>query len=83
MFDKLVNSDGFNARMFSYFADMLRMADTAQKAKFFTYEEWFKEQLNKKKEIWTSELRGLIRTIPAFEETRQKILNHIKRAASS
>jgi hypothetical protein len=43
--DKLINSDGFNARMFSYFADMLRMADTAQKAKFFQYEEWFKEQL--------------------------------------
>ncbi len=45
--DKLINSDGFNARMFSYFADMLRMADDAQKAKFFSYEEWFKEQLRK------------------------------------
>ena len=43
--DKLINSEGFNARMFSYFADMLRMADDAQKAKFFTYEEWFKSQI--------------------------------------
>jgi hypothetical protein len=45
--DKLINGEGFNARMFTYFADMLRMADTAQKAKFFTYEEWFKDQLRK------------------------------------
>lgn len=43
--DKLINSEGFNARMFSYFADMLRMTDDAQKAKFFTYEEWFKSQI--------------------------------------
>jgi hypothetical protein len=43
--DKLVNSDGFTSRMFNYFADMLRMSDDAQKAKFFTYEEWFKTQL--------------------------------------
>lgn len=43
--DKLVSSDGFNSRMFDYFSDMLRMADDAQKAKFFTYEEWFKDQI--------------------------------------
>ena len=43
--DKLVSSDGFTSRMFNYFSDMLRMADEAQKAKFFTYEEWFKKQL--------------------------------------
>ncbi len=43
--DKLVSSDGFNSRMFDYFSDMLRMTDDAQKAKFFTYEEWFKDQL--------------------------------------
>jgi hypothetical protein len=43
--DKLVTSEGFTSRMFNYFADMLRMADDAQKAKFFTYEEWFKDQL--------------------------------------
>ncbi len=43
--DKLVSSDGFNSRMFDYFSDMLRITDDAQKAKFFTYEEWFKDQL--------------------------------------
>jgi len=45
LIDKLVTSDGFTSRMFNYFADMLRMTDDAQKAKFFTYEEWFKAQL--------------------------------------
>lgn len=43
--DKLISSEGFTSRMFNYFADMLRMTDDAQKAKFFTYEEWFKDQL--------------------------------------
>jgi hypothetical protein len=43
--DKLISSEGFTSRMFNYFSDMLRMADDAQKAKFFTYEEWFKDQL--------------------------------------
>ena len=45
--DKLVKSDGFTSHMFNYFSDMLRMSDDAQKAKFFTYEEWFKDQLAK------------------------------------
>jgi hypothetical protein len=43
--DKLIASEGFTSHMFNYFSDMLRMADDAQKAKFFTYEEWFKDQL--------------------------------------
>ena len=43
--DKLVNSDGFTSRMYNYFSDMLRIADDAQKAKFFTYQEWLKEQI--------------------------------------
>ncbi|HYF34956.1 MAG TPA: DUF1549 domain-containing protein, partial [Prosthecobacter sp.] len=43
--DKLVNDDGFNSRMYNYLADMLRIADDAQKAKFFSYQEWLKEQL--------------------------------------
>jgi hypothetical protein len=47
LIDRLLVSDGFTARMFSCFTDMLRMADDAQKAKFFTYEEWFKDQLRK------------------------------------
>ncbi len=32
--------------MYNYFSDMLRVADDAQKAKFFTYQEWLKEQIN-------------------------------------
>lgn len=43
--DKLVNDDGFASHMFNYFSDMLRVADDAQKAKFFTYQEWLKKQL--------------------------------------
>ena len=43
--DMLVNDDGFNSRMYNYLADMLRIADDAQKAKFFSYQEWLKEQL--------------------------------------
>ncbi|MDZ4287181.1 MAG: DUF1549 domain-containing protein [Prosthecobacter sp.] len=43
--DKLVADDGFNSRMYNYLADMLRVADDAQKAKFFAYEEWLKDQL--------------------------------------
>jgi hypothetical protein len=43
--DQLVNSDGFSSRMYNYLADMLRIADDAQKAKFFTYQEWLKTQL--------------------------------------
>jgi hypothetical protein len=43
----------------------------------------FERQLHKKEDIWTTELRGLVRTIPSFEETSQKILQHIKQPASS
>ncbi|TDU81140.1 SLA1 Homology Domain 1 (SHD1) protein [Prosthecobacter fusiformis] len=43
--DTLVNGDGFSSHMFNYFSDMLRVADDAQKAKFFTYQEWLKEQI--------------------------------------
>ena len=43
--DALVSSDGFTSRMFNYFGDMLRLTDDANKAKYFTYEEWFKDQL--------------------------------------
>ncbi|MCA1964440.1 MAG: DUF1549 and DUF1553 domain-containing protein [Prosthecobacter sp.] len=45
--DTLVNSDGFTSRMYNYFSDMLRVADDAQKAKFFTYQEWLKDQIAK------------------------------------
>lgn len=43
--DKLIASEGFTSHLFNYFADMLRMTDDAQKSKFFTYEEWFKDQI--------------------------------------
>ena len=43
--DTLVSSEGFVSRMFDYFGDMLRITDDANKAKYFTYEEWFKDQL--------------------------------------
>lgn len=43
--DTLVNDDGFTSHLYNYFSDMLRIADDAQKAKFFTYEEWLKEQI--------------------------------------
>ncbi len=43
--DLLISDDGFTSRMYNYFADMMRVADDAQKAKFFTYQEWLKEQI--------------------------------------
>lgn len=43
--DKLIQSEGFSSHLFNYFSDMLRLAHDAQKAKFYTYEEWFKNQL--------------------------------------
>ncbi|WP_395717793.1 DUF1549 domain-containing protein [Prosthecobacter sp.] len=43
--DRLLNSPGFASHLFNYFSDMLRMADVAQKARFYTYQDWFKSQL--------------------------------------
>ena len=43
--DTLINDEGFSSRMYNYFSDMLRVADDAQKAKFFAYQEWLKEQI--------------------------------------
>lgn len=43
--DTLIADDGFTSRMYNYFSDMLRISDDAQKAKFFTYEEWLKKQI--------------------------------------
>jgi Protein of unknown function (DUF1549)/Protein of unknown function (DUF1553)/SLA1 homology domain 1, SHD1 len=43
--DRLLKSPGFNSHLFNYFADMLRMADVAQKARFYTYQDWLKQQL--------------------------------------
>ncbi len=43
--DTLVNDDGFSSHLYNYFSDMLRVADDAQKAKFFSYQEWLKQQI--------------------------------------
>lgn len=43
--DALVNSDGFTSHMYNYFSDMLRVSDDAQKAKFYSYQEWLKSQI--------------------------------------
>jgi hypothetical protein len=43
--DKLLNSDGYNSHLFNYFADMMRVADQAQKARFYTYQDWLKGQI--------------------------------------
>jgi hypothetical protein len=43
--DRLLNSEGYRSHLFNYFADMLRMADVAQKARFYTYQDWLKGQI--------------------------------------
>lgn len=43
--DKLLNSDGYTSHLFNYFADMMRVADVAQKARFYTYQDWLKGQI--------------------------------------
>ncbi|MBL9133029.1 MAG: DUF1549 domain-containing protein [Verrucomicrobiaceae bacterium] len=43
--DKLLNSEGYRSHLFNYFADMLRVADVAQKARFYTYQDWLKSQI--------------------------------------
>lgn len=43
--DRLLNSDGYNSHLFNYFADMMRVADAAQKARFYTYQDWLKSQI--------------------------------------
>ncbi|MES2594963.1 MAG: DUF1549 domain-containing protein [Verrucomicrobiota bacterium] len=43
--DTLINDDGFSSRMYNYMSDMLRITDDAQKSKFFTYQEWLKQQI--------------------------------------
>ncbi len=45
LIDKLLASDGANSHLFNYLADMLRIADVANKGRFYTYEEWLKGKL--------------------------------------
>ena len=44
--DKLLNSDGYRSSLFNYFADMMRVADLANKARFYTYQDWLKSQIS-------------------------------------
>jgi len=43
--DQLLDSDGYESHLFNYFADMMRVADEAQKARFYTYQDWLKAQI--------------------------------------
>lgn len=43
--DRLLNSDGYVFHMFNYLADMLRVTDSANKVRYYTYQEWLKDQL--------------------------------------
>jgi hypothetical protein len=43
--DQLLNSDGYRSHLFNYFADMMRVADVAVKARFYTYQDWLKGQI--------------------------------------
>jgi hypothetical protein len=45
LIDQLLDSDGYKSHMFNYMADMLRIADEANKGRFYTYQEWLKEQI--------------------------------------
>ncbi len=44
--DKLITSDGYKSHLFNYLADMLRVSDEANKARYYTYQDWLKVQLN-------------------------------------
>lgn len=43
--DRLLESDGYRSHLFNYFADMMRVADQAQKVRFYTYQDWIKSQI--------------------------------------
>jgi hypothetical protein len=43
--DKLLNTDGYRSNLFNYFADMMRVADQANKVRFYTYQDWLKSQI--------------------------------------
>lgn len=43
--DMLLDSDGYKSTTFNYLADMLRVADQANKVRFYTYQDWLKEQI--------------------------------------
>lgn len=45
LIDQLLESDGYRSHLFNYFADMLRLADDANKVRYYTYQDWLKGQI--------------------------------------
>ena len=43
--DRLLASDGYRSHLFNYFADMMRLADQANKVRYYTYQDWLKMQI--------------------------------------
>jgi len=43
--DRLLNSDGYRSHLFNYFADMMRVADEANKVRYYTYQDWLKTRI--------------------------------------
>jgi hypothetical protein len=46
LIDRLLESDGYKSHLFNYLADMLRIADEANKGRFYTYQDWLKERIS-------------------------------------
>jgi hypothetical protein len=47
LIDRLLDSSGYRSHLFNYLADMMRVADVANKGRFYTYQEWLKGELEK------------------------------------
>ena len=45
LIDVLLESDGYRSHLFNYFADMMRVADSANKVRYYTYQDWLKAQV--------------------------------------
>ena len=45
LIDRLLESDGYRSHLFNYFADMMRVADSANKVRYYTYQDWLKSQI--------------------------------------
>ncbi len=45
LIDELLESDGYRSHLFNYFADMMRVADEANKVRYYTYQDWLKSQI--------------------------------------
>jgi len=45
LIDVLLESDGYRSHLFNYFADMMRVADSANKVRYYTYQDWLKGQI--------------------------------------